>query len=186
MDVFSQAKRIYLLILIATTLGSVGCGLPPTRTEFIEKLAKDNREIARSTRAFRSAILPLKDKNPAGSVRSAYQEMDRTLQEVRADVDGQLLPPSSTSAKDLLAAYKAYLDGQQDIMTNIMKLIVDEAEHPTEGNGWPKIDALLQKVNAKEGETWGKLNSAQSAYAAEHNYQVQNLADYASSLKAGK
>ena len=192
---FPQGKRTLLLILAAATVGAVGCGLPPSRVEFIEKLAKDNRQIARSTRSFRSAILPLKDGNAAtpAQVRSAYQEMEKALKEVRADVDGQLLPASSTSAKDFLAAYKTYLDGQQDILTNLMQPIVQEVELPTDENGdptvgarWAVVDGLMKKVTDKERETWGALAAAQSAYASEHNYQVQSLADYVAALKAGK
>ena len=33
---------------------TAGCGLPPTRAEFQENIAKDNREIARTMVAFRA------------------------------------------------------------------------------------------------------------------------------------
>jgi hypothetical protein len=185
-----QGKRMLLAILAAAAVGAVGCGIPPSRVEFIEKLAKENRDLARSTRAFRKAIMPLKDGNPASAaqVRAGYQEMETTLKEVRADVDAQMLPPASSSAKAFLDAYKAYLDGQQEILTTIMLPIVKEVEAPTDGAGpsWAVIDGLMKQVSAKENQTWAPLKQAQGAYTTEHNYQAGDLAGYIAAQKAGK
>ena len=190
-----RGRSIVLLALAAAASFAAGCGLPPTRVEFIEKIAAENRKIARSTRAFRSAILPLKNGQAANAaeVRKAYDDMAKTVKEVKSDTAFQLLPPSSSSAKDFLDAYKAYLDGQDDILQNLMLPIVQEVEKPTDGNGqptneerWAFISGQLAQVSAKENETFSKLTQAQSAYASEHNYQTYPLDQYIEQVKSGK
>jgi hypothetical protein len=193
--VSQRGKRIVLLALAAAAAFAAGCGLPPTRVEFIEKIAAENRKIARSTRAFRSAILPLKNGQAANAaeVRKAYDDMVKTVKEVKSDMALQLLPPSSSSAKDFLDAYKAYLDGQEDILQNLMLPIVTEVETPTDADGhptneerWAVISGLLAQVSGKENETFSKLSQAQGAYASEHNYQPYPLEQYIEQVKSGK
>jgi hypothetical protein len=182
-------------VLALAIAGAAGCGLPPTRVEFIETLSKENRQIARSTRAFRSAILPLKDGQAANAaqVRSGYDGMVKAVKQAKSDMAYQLLPPSSNSAKDLLDKYKAYLDGQDDILQNEMLQIVQEVELPTDDNGnptptdrWAVISPLLNQVSSKENETLGPLTQAQSAYCGEHNFQALGMDAYVQQLKSGK
>jgi hypothetical protein len=191
--VSQRGKRVVLLALAAAF--AAGCGMPPTRVEFVEKIASENRKIARSTRAFRAAILPLRNgqaANPA-EVRKAYDDMVRTVKGVKSDMDFQLLPPSSSSAKGLLDAYKAYLDGQDEILQTLMLPIVQEVEMPTDADGqptndvrWGVISGLLAQVSAKENEKFSALTQAQSAYASEHNYQTYPLDQYIEQQKTGK
>lgn len=185
-----RGKRVIWTCLALVALAA-GCGLPPTRIEFIEMLAKENRDIARSTRAFRSALQPLQNGQAANAsqVRSAYKEMESAVQKAKADMDGQLLPPSSNSAKALLDAYRSYLKGQQDILQNQMQAIVQEVEKPTADSPagqWAIIKPLLDQVTAKENETWGSVTQAQSAYCSEHNFQAMSVNDYLSAQKSGK
>jgi hypothetical protein len=186
-----RGNRVAWALLALTAAWAAGCGLPPTRVEFIETMAKENRDIARSTRAFRSAILPLKDGQAANAsqVRSAYKDMESTVKRVKADMDFQLLPPSSNSAKGLLEAYKKYLAGQQDILQSLMLPIVTEVEKPTADSPagqWAIIKPLLDQVAGKENDTWGPLLQAQNAYASEHNYQALGLDAYVQQIKSGK
>ena len=178
-------------LLALAAAGAAGCGLPPTRVEFIETMAKANRDIARSTRAFRSAILPLKDGQTASAaqVRTAYDGMVAAVQKAKSDMAFQLLPPSSNSAQALLDAYKAYLDGQQDILQTLMLPIVQEVEKPTADSPagqWAIIKPLLDQVSTKENVTLGPLLQAQSAYANEHNYQALGMDAYVQQIKSGK
>jgi hypothetical protein len=183
-------KNVALLLAAAATFAVVGCGLPPSRIGFIEKIAKENRKIARSTRAFRAAIISLKDNKAAdaGAVRSAYQEMEKTVAEVRADMDAQSLPSSSSSAKPFLTAYKNFLNGQQTILTDDMLPIVKKVEEPggSPAAKWAFVSDQLAKASAKEGGDYGVLKQAESAYASEHNYMVQTLEAYLEAQKAGK
>lgn len=189
------SRRLLLLTLLAVTGFAAGCGFPPSRVEFIEKMAKENRKIARSTVAFRNAVKPVTTGQPADAVkvRSAYNDMEKTLKEVQSDMSGQLLPPSSNSAKDFMKAYNAYLDGQQDILDNYLLKIVQEIEakpdadgHPTPAEQQAYVNDVLGRVTAKESETWGPLKAAEKTYADEHNYQVMDLAGYIANQKAGK
>ncbi|HBI44914.1 MAG TPA: hypothetical protein DDY78_18970 [Planctomycetales bacterium] len=183
-------KSVALLIAVATTFGAVGCSFPPSRIGFIEQIAKDNRRIAKSTRTFRAAIIPLKTGTAAdaGQVRSAYQEMEKTVKEVRAEMDAQPLPSSSSSAKALLSAYKDYLNGQQSILTDDLLPIVKKVEEPggTPAAKWGYISEMLAKVSAKDNADYGPLMQAQTAYASEHNYTLQTQETYLEAQKAGK
>ena len=185
----SQSRKGVLLVLMAAAAFAAGCGFPPSRPEFIEKMAKENRKIARSTVAFRTAVKPITTGQPADAarVRSAYNDMEKALKEVQSDMSGQLLPPSSDSAKDFLDAYNAYLDGQQDILNNYLLKIVQEIEaNPPLPDQQTYVNDFLGKIKGKEAETWGPLMTAQKAYASEHNYQVMDLAGYIANQKAGK
>ena len=97
---------------------AAGCGLPPTRAEFLEKMAADNRSVARTMVAFRATLAPLSEgKIPdPGQVRKAYQEVVKAMDDARADAAGMLLPPASNSAQGLLDAYKTYLDAEKDVV----------------------------------------------------------------------
>jgi hypothetical protein len=184
------SKNIVVLIAAATTFGAVGCSFPPSRIGFIEKIAKDNRKIARSTRAFRAAIISLKTGQTAdaGQVRSAYQAMETTVKEVRAEMDAQSLPSSSSSAKAFLSAYKTFLHGQQNILDDAMLPIVKKVEEPggSPATKWAFISDMLAKVSTQESGDYGALQQAQTAYASEHNYTVQTLETYLEAQKAGK
>lgn len=188
----SPNRRRAALALLAVAAAAAGCGLPPTRVEFIETLSKENREIARSTRNFRSAVLPLKDGKPANAaqVRSGYDEMVKAVKQAKADMALQLLPPSSNSAKDLLAAYKTYLDGEDNILQTCMLPIVQEVEQPTVANPadeWTTVvKPLLDQVSAKENQAYGPLVQAQNTYCSEHNMQAQGMDAYIQQLKSGK
>ncbi len=185
-----RSKSVVLLIAAATAFGAVGCGMPPSRIGFIETISKENRKIARSTRAFHAALVPLKTGKPvdAAEVRSAYQEMGKTVKEVRADMDAQSLPSSSSSAKAFLSAYKEYLKGQEQILTEDMQPIVKKVEEPgvTPAAKATFVNEMLAKVAAKENADYGPLLDAQKAYASEHNYEVQSLQAYLDAQKAGK
>ena len=184
------SKRFVLLITAVTGLGVIGCSLPPSRIAFIEKIAKDNRKIAKSTRAFRAAIIPLKKGETvnAGQVRSAYEDMEKTVKEVQAEMDAQALPPSSSSAKAFLSAYIDYLKGQQQILTDDMQPIMKKVEEPggSPAEKWAFVGDKLAKVAAKEAADYVPLLAAQTAYASEHNYTVQTLDTYLEAQKNGK
>jgi hypothetical protein len=174
--------------LLILTAAAAGCGLPPSRIEFVEKLAQDNRKIARSTRAFRDAVLPLKDGKPAnaGQVRTAYDAMKTAVTEVQNDAAGQMLPPSSNSAKAFLQAYKDYLAEEQRILDGPMKQIVDAVGRPSAaGDIWGQ-NGLLAVVVQQDSAAFSKVSQAQQEYANEHNYQTMPLRDYIENEKSGK
>ncbi len=182
-------KGVLFLVAAATLFVVVGCSFPPNRVGFIEKLSSENREIARSTRSFHAAIAPLKkgeSVNP-GQVRSAYQEMEKTIKKVQADMNVQPLPASSCSAKPFLAAYKDYLNAQQKILTDDMLPIVTKVEE-TGGNAAVSgfVDGQLAKVAADDNAAFAPLMDAQKAYASEHLYTVQSLQMYIDAQKNGK
>ena len=187
-----RVKRWAVVVLAAGAALAAGC-MPPTRVEFIEKLAKENRKIARSTRDFRKALLPLagaqsQHPNPS-EVHSAYDAMQKTLKEVKGDMAHQMLPPSSSSAKDFLQAYKDYLDAEQAILDGPMKAMVDEVDAQTETDDQRRDfiwGAKMAEVQAQETAAFAKLTGAQSAYTNEHNYQTYGLEDYVNNEKSGK
>ncbi len=183
-----RVKRAVVLVLAAGAALAAGC-MPPTRVEFIEKLSMENRKIARSTRAFRTAITPLASNQSvdANQVRTAYEGMQTTLKDVKGDTAGQMLPPSSSSAKDLLQAYKDYLDAEQAILDGPMKAIVDEvATADAPADQWNVVKARLDEVTAQDNQAFYKLTAAQKTYADEHNYNPMGLSDYVANEKAGR
>jgi len=186
----TRTKSVALLLAAALAFSCVGCAFPPSRIGFIEKISRENRKIARSTRAFHAAVVPLKTGQSvdAGTVRSAYQDMEKTVQEVRADMDAQPLPSSSSSARAFLNAYKEYLKGQQQILTDDLLPIVNKVEEPggSPAAKWAFISGMLAQVSAKESSDYGPLKTAQDNYASEHNYTVQTLETYLDAQKNGK
>jgi hypothetical protein len=185
-----QSKGVVWMVAAATAFGAVGCSIPPSRIGFIEKIGQENRKIARSTRAFHSALAPLKTGQPAdaGQVRSAYQEMENTVKEVQAEMDVQALPTSSSSAKSFLSAYKDYLNAEQKILTDDLQPIVNKVAEP---GGSPAekgafANGMLAKVTADENAAFAPLKKAQDDYASEHNYTVQSIETYFENQKNGK
>lgn len=177
---------------------AAGC-MPPTRVEFIEKLSMENRKIARSTRDFRSAIVPLTTNQLPDRTRvhSAFDAMQNTLNDVKGDMAVQMLPPSSNSASDLLEAYRNYLNAEQAILDGPMKAIVDNIDDGSQSiddhrnyvwgsDANQHRDGMVAAVGAQEYAAFGKLSQAQTAYTGEHNYQPMGLSDYIASEKAGK
>jgi hypothetical protein len=193
--VSQRAKRaIFLTLAAAAALLGGGC-LPPTRVEFIEKMASENRKIARTAYDFRQSFNALSSGssvNPS-DVRTAYNAMAAAVKEVKADMQYQMLPPSSNSAKDFLTAYKEYLDAQQDMVDNEMLQIVQEVELPTDADGnptpadrWAIINDKLNSVQQKDRDALSKVTSAQQTYCGEHNYQSFGLEAYIANEKSGK
>ena len=193
-----RARRGVMWVVAVGAVLAAGC-MPPTRVEFIEKLSLANRKIARSTRGFRSALEPLTSGQAAnsGQVHSAYDEMQKTLKEVKGDMAGQMLPPSSNSAKDFLTAYKEYLDAEQAILDGPMKQIVDNIDDGSLSIDDHRVfiwgndvkqhsDGALAAVAGQDRAAFSKLTAAQQAYTSEHNYQPYGLADYIANEKAGK
>ena len=184
-----RSKSVALVLAAAAMLGVVGCGFPPSRIGFIEKISKENRIIAKSTRSFRAALIPLKNGQAAdaGQVRSGYQEMEKAVKDAKADMDAQSLPTSSSSAKAFLNAYKEYLNGQQKILTDDLQPIVKKVEEPgAPADKWAFVSAQLAKVSAQEESDYGPLHMAEAAYASEHNYTIQTLENYLDAQKNGK
>jgi len=184
------SKSVLGLIVAAIAFGAVGCDVAPSRIAFIEKLAREDRKIARSTRSFHAAIIPLKDGKPAdpGQVRSAYQAMEKTLKDVQADMEKQLPPASSNSGKPFLIAYKEYLTGQQQILTDDLQPIVKKVEEPggAPAEKWAFINGMLNQAVAKDNADFALLKKAEDDFASEHNYMVQTMEAYFKAQAEGK
>ncbi len=190
-----QGKRRALWVVVAAAALAAGC-MPPTRTEFIERLAAENRKVARSARQFRSSFMNLAAGQAVdpGAVHTAYDGMVKTVQEVQADMKHQMLPPASEHAKDFLDAYRAYLDSDQAILDGPLKqitaIIDDNSTAPADK--WDAVKAQMQQVVAMEGgendrsTPLGKLMYEEQQYTSDHNYQAIKLADYITAAKNGK
>ncbi len=183
------SKSGFGMIVAAIAFGAGGCEVAPSRISFIEKLAKENRLIARSTRSFHAAIKPLKDGQPAdpGQVRSAYQAMEKTLKDVQAEMEKQLPPASSNSGKSFLSAYKEYLNGQQKILTDDLQPIVKKVEEPgAPAEKWAFVNGMLNQAVAKDNADFALLKKAEDDFASEHNYLVQTMEAYFKAQAEGK
>jgi hypothetical protein len=193
--VSQKGKRRALWLAVAAAALAAGC-MPPNRTEFIEKLALENRKVARSAHAFRSSFIGLASGSSADSaaVHAAYADLQKTLNEAQADMKRQMLPPNSEHAKDFLAAYRDYLSSEQDILKGPMHDIVDIVDDGSLSNDdkLDRIKAKMQEVVSAEGDQsntqtpLGKLLQAQSQYCNDHNFQALGLAAYVASSKNGK
>lgn len=186
---FRANRRIHGLVLALAASLAAGCGLPPTRAEFQENIAKDNREIARTMVALRDTLKPLTDgKLPdAGQVRNAYQDVVKAMDDAQADAKGMMLPPASGSAEGLLDAYKTYLDAEKDVVDGPVQQIVTEVEKPAGDASVDDrrnfINARLQEIGAKERENFAPLTAAQKAYDDEHNFQGEPFSQYIADQK---
>jgi hypothetical protein len=191
--VFQRGKRWAALAAVAAAMCTAGC-MPPNRTEFIEKLAAENRTIARSSRPFLTAIKPLfaGQSADASGAHSAYDDMVKAVKTVKGDMAVQMLPPASSAeshkaAKDLLDAYKDYLDAEQKILDGPMKQILDKVDDNSSiGEKGDVIKGLMDEVKSQDDAAFKDLTQAQQNYCSVHNYQANTLEQYKASLTGGK
>jgi hypothetical protein len=191
----ARGLRVALLALAAASALAAGGCLPPNRTEFIETLAREHRKVERAAYAFGQTLEPMSSGKAANAsdVRSAYNELDKAIKDVRSEMNFQMLPPNAPHGSDLLEAYKAYLDAEEAQMQGPVLKIVEQVELPFDENGKPdandryaNIKPLRDQIRTQDATDFAKLNSVQNQYGGDHNYQVYGLDAYIANQKGGK
>src|SRR5262249_24417840 len=89
------------------------------------RAAANNRKIAKSATELRTLLLQLqtgKNVSPA-AVRSAYENVRRTVAEVKADMAG-IAPNYLPAAQSFYPAYNGFLDGQETLVREDLQKVV--------------------------------------------------------------
>jgi hypothetical protein len=107
---------------------------------------------------------------------------------MQADMEKQLPPGASHSAKPFLDAYKQYLTAEQQTLTDDLQPIVKKVEEPggTPAEKWAFVNGKLNQAVAKDNADFAVLQKAQDAFAEEHKYTVQTMETYFKEQAAGK
>jgi hypothetical protein len=157
-------RGIGLLVLL---LFVVGCRVPPTKIQFNDRIARDNKQLKSAGVAFSKALgEALKSGNP-GSLRSSLSQVETTLSKVKEFHNDGILPVGSSSAQAYQDAYVAFL-GSQDRIVAKMREIVTAVEKGNRG----QVSALQAEIGSIEMPAFEKLKNAQKAYCDEHNYKT--------------
>src|SRR5262249_25600034 len=138
-------------------------------------IVESNLKLAESAKAFRKTVEPLSEGKPvtASAVESAYRNMESTLASLKDDWEDQKAPMRSGSGPDLLEKYQAFLDAEGKVLQryqNIVNIVKDGGTGPQAK--WAKITGEFQAAQAEEGKAMTPLRQAQTAYAKEHNMQL--------------
>jgi len=162
-----------LMVLAWAVLGSGCLKPPPTRINFNEKIAKSVRKLAAQGGAFRKALEPLSQGNPANP-SSAADGIGKTIAEVETEAEELSVPgKASASAPDYLAAFQAFVKAERKLYDTHVKTIVGIANGPGDPKAkWAKVDQELQALGAAEQPALNALKTAQQRYTQEHNYRV--------------
>lgn len=173
-----KPSRLALLLAATAAACAAGCKAPPKPMKFNKMLAASNAKLAESGKAFRKTVEPLaegKQVTPS-AVESAYRNMESTLASLRDEWDDQKPPIRSSSGPDLLEKYQAFLDAEGKVLQvyqNVVKVAQDGGLPPKDK--WSRINAFLQAGAAEEGKAMQPLRVAQTAYAKEHNIQLEQM-----------
>jgi hypothetical protein len=162
--------RISLRLLLAGSLILVAVGCPRGALKpkaFNNKLARANARLSAAAKVFQKALT---DKTVnASEVEGAYRQLESALADAKKEIDKVKPPIGSSSGKDLLDKYRAYLDGQQKCLDEYIKPIVDLVKSNPQD---PKISTLLSQMGEEAKSSFASLQEAQKAFAEEHKFDI--------------
>lgn len=171
----TNTPRLLLVLAAASALQAAGCKAPPKPMKFNKLLVEANAKLAASAKTFRKTVEPLGEGKPvkAGDVESAYRGMQSTLASVKDEWDDMKAPMRSSSGPGVLEKYQAFLAAEEKVLQHygtVVNVVKDGGLAPA--GKWAKINAAFQAAEAEEGKALRPLREAQTAYAKEHNMQL--------------
>jgi hypothetical protein len=173
-----HTPRLLLALAATAAACAAGCKAPPKPMKFNKLMVESNDRLASSAKNFRKTVDPLSEGKQvkAGEVESAYQSMSSALASVKNEWEDMKAPMNSSSGPDLLAKYQAFLDAEDKVLQRyqtIVTVVKDGQLAPAAK--WTKINAAFQAAAAEEGKAMDPLRKAQTAYAKEHNLQLDGV-----------
>jgi hypothetical protein len=165
------------MVLAALVVAPAGCSLPARPIHFNNMMARANQRLNESGKKFAKAVSPLGSGGAANlnEAKSAYNEIQSTLAEVKKEFDEVRPPIGSDAASTLLERYRDFLQAQQKIFdtcyTPMFQALQDNARYPDAASKWAVIQPLQGKAQEVEKPAIFALGEAQKAYADQHKFE---------------
>jgi hypothetical protein len=153
-----RTRRFLLGIVLLGLAVLSGCkGPPPTKQQFNDTFALDNKKLFKAGRDFRKALEPLQQgQNVTGAVKKAYDDVESLIKEIEDELDDMQLPRKSGTAKGYLEAYKDFIFEIEDkrVLQKHMKRIVDivNDKELAPNEKWDRIQPILITIDVEEQE----------------------------------
>jgi hypothetical protein len=174
----TKAVRLLLSLAAVAAACAAGCKPAPKPMKFNRLMVEANDKLANSAKSFRKTVEPLSEGKAvkAGDVDSAYRNMASTLASVKSDWEDMKAPMNSNSGETMLEKYQSFLEAQDKVLARyqgIVSVVKDGQLAPAAK--WAKINAAFRAAESEESKAMGPLRSAQTAYAKEHNFQLDGV-----------
>lgn len=157
-------SAVHLALLAA--VAAAGCKyIPPKPAAFNNMIARSNEKLVEVAKKFSEAV----EKLDAAAARGAANEADKLVNDLIKEYDGLSAPKHGST---FLAKYREFLKKQRQIVDECMK----PAAAVLEGQGGNKKDraeALMEKAKQIEQEAFRALDSAQSEFCAQKDYNFE-------------
>jgi hypothetical protein len=167
-----MVNRAFGGLLMLGLLAALGCKEQLTPLALNTHAASSNRKIAKAATDLRQQLLQLSaGKNvPAGQVRSAYENLRKTVAEVR-DATNKVGPDFVPQASDFYSTYQGFLDGQEALLDDEFPKLMQIVE----GQGspvqkWNAIRPILDRIDKAESSDLSRLRKAQQGLAEGGNF----------------
>jgi len=168
-------------LLTLLVLG-LGCGIPPNRISFPERMAEANKKLQQLALKFRSELLPLGagpgpnlEPDRVERVKKLYKEIQEAVAQLKRDYNPGTLPSrSSEHAPLLLEAYRKLVAVQDTIVTEHLQKVVEILEDAKldRAEKWRQISEQLDAARELETPVLKDVKKAQKEYAEEHYYSL--------------
>jgi hypothetical protein len=180
-----RSYRVVSLGVLGVALAVLGCKPPPSKRQFINRMAESNQKLALPATKFRKALFPPDvagefdpGKVDRQALKAAWDEMDGELRKVRTRYEDEDLPRNSSRASDLKSAYDDYLTAQAKILDRAKDIIsVLEDTKVQAGAKKDQVKGLLSEIAKIDSDAFGAVTKAQQGYAEAHNFKLVNKLD---------
>jgi hypothetical protein len=171
-------SRLLLGLCAAAAVWAAGCKAPPKPMKFNKLLVESNTKLAEAGKAFRKTVEPLSEGKPvkAGDVESSYRSMESALASVKSEWEDMKAPMNSSAGPTVLEKYQAFLDAEEKVLQRyqgIVNIVKDGQLAPAAK--WSRINGVFQAIADEEGKALRPVREAQTAYAKEHNLQLDQM-----------
>ncbi len=153
-----------------------GCaGSGAAALQFNNAIAGANSKLAAAGTSFGVALGPILQGQPGdpAEIRRQFDSVLQQLAAVQADMKA-LKVPDSQVAKDFWNAHQQFLAGQEKMVKQEFKQIVDIVEGTTPAISKPaEIASVLQRVSGAETADLAKVQAAQKTFCKHYNIRLQ-------------
>jgi hypothetical protein len=165
------------MVLAALVVAPAGCSMPARPMHFNNMMARANQRLNEAGKKFAKAVSPLSSGGAANvnEAKSAYNEAQTVLAEVKKEFDEVRPPLGSDAGSTLLDRYREFLQVQQNIFdtcyTPMFQALQDNARYPDAASKWAVIQPLLGKAQETEKSAIFAVGEAQKAYAEQNKFE---------------
>jgi hypothetical protein len=160
-------RKLGWLLLSVGLVWLSGCKSPMAAGPFNTKLILANKKISSAAESFRDFVKPLKDGQQPNmaDVRLAHDKLEKTLAQVRAEIEG-IAPPDTSSGEALYNAYLKFLDTEDSLFKNEIGKIMKTLEGPgLPDTKWAAVQSSYGKIKVEERLALSDLKEKQKAFA---------------------